>query len=39
MTPFETFELVEAWNEANAGDEVAPPTADEYDDLVRRYGE
>lgn len=38
LTPIETFELVEAWNAAQASDEVAPPSADEFDDLVRRYG-
>lgn len=38
MTPAETDVLIAAWNEAQAGDEVAPPTDDEYEDLVRRYG-
>jgi hypothetical protein len=38
LTPCETFELVEAWNAANAGDVVAAPTSDEFDELVGRYG-
>lgn len=38
LTPIETFELIEAWNAAQAGDEIAPPTADEFEDLVARYG-
>jgi hypothetical protein len=38
LSPLETFELVEAWNAVNASDEVDAPTADEFDDLVRRYG-
>ncbi len=40
MTPWETDLLVQAWNEAQdaASDEVAPPSIEDYDDLVRRYG-
>jgi len=38
LTPCETFEMVEAWNAANAGDVVAAPTSDEFDELVGRYG-
>lgn len=38
MTPEETIALLSGWNEAQAGDAVAPPTEDEYEDLVKRYG-
>lgn len=38
LTPWETAELVEAWNAAQHGDEPAAPTVEEYDALVARYG-
>lgn len=40
MTPRETAELIEAWNAAQseASGKVAPPTIDEYEALVARYG-
>jgi|GEM_PF-6484783 len=40
MTPRETADLVAAWNEAQseAAGEVAPPTEDEYEELLKRYG-
>lgn len=38
LTPAETVLLIEAWNEAQAGDAVQPPTEDEYEQLVKRYG-
>lgn len=38
LTPLETFEMVEAWNAANAGDQVDAPTSEEFEDLVAKYG-
>lgn len=38
MTPAETDMLIAAWNEAQQGDDVAPPSSEDYDDLVRKYG-
>lgn len=38
LTPWETDELVHAWNEAQAGDALSPPSPEEYDALVARYG-
>lgn len=38
LTPWETAELIEAWNEAQGGDEPAAPTLEDYDALVARYG-
>lgn len=38
MTPEETALLVEAWNAAQEGGGPEAPTAEEFEDLVRRYG-
>lgn len=38
MTPEETIQLLTGWNDAQAGDAVQPPSEDQYEDLVRRYG-
>lgn len=38
MTPEETALLIEGWNEAQSGDDAGVMDADEYHDLVRRYG-
>lgn len=38
LSPAETDELVAAWNDAQAGDQLAPPSPEEYDELVARYG-
>jgi len=38
MTPEETDLLIAGWNEAQAGDKVQPPTDEEYEELVKRYG-
>ncbi|WP_353475514.1 hypothetical protein PVT71_18280 [Salipiger sp. H15] len=40
LTPQETSLLIEAWNQAqqDASGEVAPPSVDEYEELVKRYG-
>lgn len=38
MTPWQTLDLVEAWNDLQAGDAIAPPTGDDYDRLVAEYG-
>ena len=38
MTPRDTALLVEAWNEAQQGDSVAPPTPEEHAELMSRYG-
>lgn len=38
LTPAQTDELVTAWNDAQAGDQLAAPTPEEYDTLVARYG-
>lgn len=40
MTPEETTLLIQAWNDAqeSMSGNLPPPTADEVDELVRRYG-
>jgi hypothetical protein len=39
MSLWQFAACVEGWNRANGGeDEVEPPTAEEYEDLVRRLG-
>jgi hypothetical protein len=37
LTPAETALMVESWNAAQAGDQVAAPSLDEYEELVSRY--
>lgn len=36
MTPGDLMLFIDGWNDA--GDSVAPPTADEYAELVKKYG-
>ena len=38
MTPKDFFLFIEGWKQAQGESEVAPPTADEYAELVRKYG-
>ena len=40
MTPRETFEVIDAWNEAQRemSGEVEPPTMEELEELEARYG-
>lgn len=38
LTPWETDELVRAWNEAQGGESVSAPSPEDYDALVARYG-
>lgn len=38
MTPADTVLLIRGWNEAHETDDVAPMTADEFEDLVAKYG-
>lgn len=40
LTPKETSELVEAWNEAQAAasGELPPPTIEDLEELEARYG-
>lgn len=38
MTPCDFVLFIEGWNEAHEGSEPAPPTADEFAELVRKYG-
>lgn len=38
MTPKDWFLRITAWNEANGGDTVAPPSREQYEELVAKYG-
>ena len=38
LQPWETNDLIQGWNEAQAGDTVQPPSSAEYDELVAKYG-
>lgn len=38
MTPTDTVLLIRGWNEAHESGDVAPMTADEFEDLVAKYG-
>lgn len=38
MTPNDLSDAITGWNEAQGGGEPEAPTADEYADLVARYG-
>jgi hypothetical protein len=37
LQPWETADLIQGWNDAQAGDTVSPPTSEEYDRLVAKY--
>lgn len=37
MTPADTILLIRGWNDAQAGDKLAPPSRDELDALMERY--
>lgn len=38
MIPGDLMAFTQGWNRAQGGDATDPPTAEEYADLVRRYG-
>jgi hypothetical protein len=38
MTPYEWELWVQGWNEANSGNDVPPPTQEQFEALVAKYG-
>ncbi len=38
MTPRDFVLFIEGWNDAHQSNEPEPPSADEYAELVRKYG-
>jgi len=38
MTPMDWQLRLQAWNDVNGGESVAPPTREEFDELVEKYG-
>lgn len=38
LSPWETADLVQGFNDAQGGGDVSPPSVEQYDELVARYG-